>query len=102
MQSIKQIFKIGYGPSSSHTIGPVRASNMFIQRNPDADSFQVTLYGSLAATGKGHNTDSAIEKAFHPLTVKIMWEPEEELPLHPNGLLFEAFQKDKKISDWIV
>jgi len=75
---------------------------MFIQRNPDADSFQVTLYGSLAATGKGHNTDSAIEKAFHPLTVKIMWEPEEELPLHPNGLLFEAFQKDKKISEWIV
>jgi len=102
MQSIKQIFKIGYGPSSSHTIGPVRASNMFAKKNPDADNFRVTLYGSLAATGKGHHTDIAIEKAFHPLTVKIMWEPEEELPLHPNGLLFEAFQKDKKISDWIV
>jgi len=102
MQSIKQIFKIGYGPSSSHTIGPVRASHMFAKKNPDADNFRVTLYGSLAATGKGHHTDVAIEKAFNPLTVKIVWKPEEELPLHPNGLMFEAFQKDKIISDWIV
>jgi len=102
MQSIKQIFKIGYGPSSSHTIGPVRASHMFAKKNPDADNFRVTLYGSLAATGKGHHTDVAIEKAFNPRTVKIVWKPEEELPLHPNGLMFEAFQQGEKTDEWTV
>ena len=102
MQSIREIYKIGYGPSSSHTIGPVRASAMFIQKNPDISHFRVTLYGSLAATGKGHHTDLAIEKTFSPNKVDIIWKPDEELPLHPNGLLFEAMQNDKKEDEWIV
>lgn len=102
MQSIKEIYKIGYGPSSSHTIGPVRASVMFIQKNPDISHFRVTLYGSLAATGKGHHTDLAIEKTFRPNKVEIIWKPDEELPLHPNGLLFEAIQNGKKEDEWIV
>ena len=59
MDSIKQILKKGYGPSSSHTMGPHRAATIFRERNPHATSFRVTLYGSLAATGKGHRTDVA-------------------------------------------
>ena len=59
MESIKQIFKIGNGPSSSHTMGPLRAAKMFLEKNPSASRFEVTLYGSLAATGKGHMTDAA-------------------------------------------
>ena len=102
MQSIREIYKIGYGPSSSHTIGPVRASGIFKQRNPETDSFRVTLYGSLAATGKGHNTDIAIEKAFSPKHVEIVWKAEKELPLHPNGLLFEAIDDNKKVDEWTV
>ena len=61
MESIKQIFRIGNGPSSSHTMGPKRAAEMFLARNREVDSFRVTLYGSLAATGRGHMTDVAIE-----------------------------------------
>jgi len=102
MQSIREIYKIGYGPSSSHTIGPVRASEIFKTKNPEIENFKVTLYGSLAATGKGHQTDVAIEKVFLPKNVEIIWRPEEELPLHPNGLLFEAFADEKKMNDWTV
>jgi len=103
MQSIREIYKIGYGPSSSHTIGPVRASEIFLKRNSSTKSFKVTLYGSLAATGKGHHTDIAIEKTFLPNTVEIIWKAEEELPLHPNGLLFEAIGNDNEIIDtWTV
>jgi L-serine dehydratase len=102
MQSIREIYKIGYGPSSSHTIGPVRASVIFLEKNPEIENFKVTLFGSLAATGKGHQTDVAIEKAFSPKKVEIIWKPEEELPLHPNGLLFEAYVDEKKTNEWTV
>ena len=60
MESIKQLYKIGYGPSSSHTMGPRKAASAFGKAHPDAARFEVTLYGSLAATGKGHLTDKAI------------------------------------------
>ena len=62
MDTIKQIYRIGHGPSSSHTIGPMRAAEIFRKQVAalDAASFEVTLYGSLAATGKGHMTDAAI------------------------------------------
>ncbi len=102
MQSIRELYKIGFGPSSSHTIGPVRAARIFMERNPNMENFKVTLYGSLAATGKGHHTDEAIEKTFAPKQVQIIWKEEEELPLHPNGLLFEAFQADTKTDEWTV
>ncbi|MDH6311897.1 L-serine dehydratase [Parabacteroides sp. PFB2-10] len=92
MESIRQIFRIGFGPSSSHTMGPRRAAQIFLDRHTDAASFQVTLYGSLAATGKGHMTDQAILdvlKAAAP--TEIVWEPKIFLPFHPNGMLFKAF-----------
>lgn len=103
MQSIRELYKIGYGPSSSHTIGPVRAADFFQQKNPNAKYFRVTLYGSLAATGRGHNTDLALKKALLPRDVEIVWNAEKELPLHPNGLLFEALDEDDKVNDeWTV
>ena len=64
MKSIKNIYKIGKGPSSSHTMGPFKAVRHYLEHHSDADHLHVTLYGSLAATGKGHLTDWAIEEAF--------------------------------------
>ena len=69
MESIKEIFKIGYGPSSSHTMGPRKAAEIFKGKNPDAHSYRVTLFGSLASTGKGHGTDLAIIKELAPIKV---------------------------------
>ena len=60
MKSIREIYKIGKGPSSSHTMGPERAAKLFMGRYPEADSFQVTLYGSLSKTGVGHGTDRVL------------------------------------------
>ena len=60
MESLKELYKIGTGPSSSHTMGPKKAAEAFVKRASDADRYKVTLYGSLAATGKGHMTDVAI------------------------------------------
>lgn len=104
MESIKQIFRIGYGPSSSHTMGPRRAAKMFLDRHPDAARFEVTLYGSLAATGKGHMTDKAILDVLEcnaPTT--ILWEPKIFLPFHPNGMRFEAFSKENQLTEsWTV
>ena len=60
MKSIKDIYKIGKGPSSSHTMGPAKAMSIYVSENPDVDSYEVILYGSLADTGKGHGTDKAI------------------------------------------
>ena len=64
MKSIKNIYKIGKGPSSSHTMGPFKAVRHYLEHHSDADHLHVTLYGSLAATGKGHLTDWAVEEAF--------------------------------------
>jgi L-serine dehydratase len=103
MQSIKEIFKIGYGPSSSHTIGPVRAANFFQERNPTCKTFRVTLYGSLALTGRGHHTDLAIQKTIHPKEIEIIWRPEESLPEHPNGMVFQALDENSSVIDqWEV
>lgn len=91
MESIKEIFKIGKGPSSSHTMGPRTAAIKFKERNKDATSFGVTLYGSLASTGKGHLTDIALKEIFGEEHCKINWRGDVVLPQHPNGLFFEAY-----------
>lgn len=90
MDSLVNLFKIGFGPSSSHTMGPAFAAHDFLAHHPGAVGVQVTLYGSLAETGKGHHTDTAIGKSLHPLPVEILWEPSSELPEHPNGMTFQA------------
>lgn len=104
MDSIKHIYRIGNGPSSSHTMGPKRAAEMFLHKNKEANRFEVTLYGSLAATGKGHMTDVAILNVLTPVApAKIIWEPKVFLSFHPNGMLFEAFDKeDRKLDSWTI
>ena len=103
MESIKEIYRIGNGPSSSHTIGPKKAAEIFKSKYPDAKSFNVTLYGSLAATGKGHLTDIALTQALHPQKLNIDWKPEIFLTKHPNSLKLEAFDVNKNLlGDWTV
>lgn len=103
MDSIKEIFKIGYGPSSSHTMGPSKAAEQFHGKNPDAASFKVTLYGSLAATGRGHLTDRAIIDRLKPQDTEIIWRADVVPEYHTNGMLFEAIdEKGKTIDTWEV
>lgn len=103
MDSLKELFKIGCGPSSSHTMGPERAAKKFKEETEKANSYKVELYGSLAATGKGHLTDWIIEKVLSPKEVEIIWLPEIILPYHTNGMKFFALDKEKKvIKDWLV
>lgn len=93
MQSLKELYKIGMGPSSSHTMGPRKAADAFNRTYPTAESFRAVLYDSLAATGKGHLTDFAIKEAFYPKPVTIEWEYDTFLPKHPNAMRFEALDK---------
>lgn len=103
MKSIQDIFKIGFGPSSSHTMGPQKAAKIFSDKNPDASAFHVTLYGSLGATGKGHLTDVAIINTLAPTPTEIIWKPEITLPFHPNAMKFEAMNKEGKVTDeWTI
>ena len=101
MKSVKSIFKIGKGPSSSHTMGPFKAVTNYIENHPQTRSLHVTLYGSLAATGKGHLTDKAIEEAAANagLEVIIAWEPKENLPEHPNGMVVASVASDGSLTD---
>ena len=104
MESIKEIYKIGIGPSSSHTMGPKRAAERFLARTSSATSYRVTLYGALAATGKGHLTDKAILDVLEPVApTEIVWLPEVFLPFHPNAMKFESLDAEgKTIDDWVV
>lgn len=103
METIKKIYKIGYGPSSSHTMGPNRAAEMFAARTPAADRYRVTLYGSLAATGRGHHTDRAVARGLAPREAEIVWRPDIVKPFHPNGMLFEALDARNQVADtWLV
>ena len=101
MKSVKSIFKIGKGPSSSHTMGPFKAVTNYIENHPETKSLHVTLYGSLAATGKGHLTDKAVEEAAANagLKVVIAWEPKENLPEHPNGMIVSSVASDGTLTD---
>ena len=82
MESLRELYRIGYGPSSSHTMGPRSACEMFISSHPEAKTVKAELYGSLAATGKGHLTDHAIREVFsaHGINAEIKWFPDEFKP----------------------
>jgi L-serine dehydratase len=97
MESIKEIFRIGYGPSSSHTMAPRKASELFLKENINAKRFEITLYGSLAATGKGHLTDKAIIDVLGKERTKIHWRSDIFLDLHPNAMKFEAFDENNQL-----
>ncbi len=105
MKSIKELYRIGMGPSSSHTMGPRKAAEIFLGKHPEATAFEVTLFGSLGATGKGHMTDVAILDVLHAHTpdVTIIWEPKTFLPFHPNGMKYCAIDaKGTRSDEWIV
>jgi L-serine dehydratase len=104
MKSLTELFRVGKGPSSSHTMGPQRAAQIYASRHPDAHSFEVVLYGSLAATGKGHMTDIAIEDILKPIApVNIIWKPSITLPFHPNGMTFSSTDNgNNKLDEWTV
>lgn len=104
MESLKQLYKIGRGPSSSHTIGPRKAAQRFLSENPKAARFEVTLYGSLAATGKGHLTDQAILEVLTPVApTEILWEPDTVMPFHTNAMRFRAFRADgSEMNNWLA
>ncbi|MFZ1729355.1 MAG: L-serine ammonia-lyase [Bacteroidota bacterium] len=103
MESIRELYKIGQGPSSSHTIGPRRAAVLFQKRHPEAAAFHVTLYGSLAATGVGHLTDLAITNVLKPHPVEFEWKPETVLARHPNALKFTALGANAEVlEEWTV
>ena len=102
MESIKKIFRIGYGPSSSHTMGPHRAAEMFKERAGEVSGYRVTLYGSLAATGKGHFTDKTIIDALAPKPVEILWKPEIQHTFHTNAMLFEALRGEEVTDQWKI
>ncbi|MEM4397938.1 MAG: L-serine ammonia-lyase, iron-sulfur-dependent, subunit alpha [Candidatus Woesearchaeota archaeon] len=103
MESLRELYRIGYGPSSSHTMAPQRAAEIFLEKYPNAKKYIVSLYGSLASTGKGHLTDQVLKKTFRlkKKKLQIKWYPNKEMPLHPNAMLFQAF--DKTLSgEWLV
>ena len=103
MYSLKELYRIGHGPSSSHTMGPRNAATQFLARNVESPRFEVTLYGSLAATGKCHMTDQAILEVLGNERTTIIWEPKEFLPFHPNGMKFCALDTTGKCTDkWTV
>ncbi len=97
MKSIRDIYKIGKGPSSSHTMGPERAARLFRQRHPEADAFQVILYGSLSKTGMGHGTDRVIRQVLSPLPAEIQFSDEVLPRHHPNTMDLIALKNGKEI-----
>ncbi|MDP0487910.1 MAG: L-serine ammonia-lyase [Fusobacterium sp. JB019] len=103
MDSLKELFKIGNGPSSSHTMGPERAARKFKKEVSNAEKYKVELYGSLALTGKGHLTDWIVEKTLGKEKTEIIWKPEFIHPFHPNAMKFFAYDKNgDEIKNWLV
>ena len=100
MYSLKEVYKIGRGPSSSHSMGPEFASMDFIKRYPTAARYCATLYGSLALTGKGHLTDEAILSGFGGRKAEVLFDfNKTDLP-HPNTMTFTAYNEaDEKIGE---
>ena len=98
MQSIRELYKIGNGPSSSHTMGPKRAAEWFKSKNIDADRFDIYLYGSLAFTGKGHLTDKIIEEVLKPVETNIIFDTDFVCEKHPNTMDLVAFKDGQEIA----
>ncbi len=102
MKSIRDIYKIGKGPSSSHTIGPERAATMFKEKHPEADRFEVVLFGSLSKTGKGHGTDRVLLEVLSPTPTDIIFSTDEEGFDHPNTMDFYAYFGEEKTEKYRV
>lgn len=97
MQSLKELYKIGRGPSSSHTMGPERAVRLFREKYPEADALRVTLQGSLALTGEGHGTDRIVRETAEPLPCEVVFDRASPTPVHPNTMVLEAFRQGESL-----
>ena len=102
MESIRELFKIGHGPSSSHTMGPAIASEKFLKNNPNATHYKCILYGSLAQTGKGHLTDHVVEKVFRYRQIEVKFDYVTTYDYHPNAMRLIAYNKDQELDNWLV
>lgn len=102
MESLRELYKIGKGPSSSHTMGPERAAKLFLEEYPEADSFKAILMGSLAKTGRGHRTDYIICETFKPKPCEIIFDVVSETPYHPNTMRLYAYLDGKELGSWEV
>lgn len=103
MKSITEIYRIGRGPSSSHTMGPEKAANLFLKEYPDADGYRVRLYGSLCLTGKGHGTDRVIRQVFADRPLRVEFAEHSDIPLkHPNTMDLTAYRENEQIGFWLV
>ena len=96
MKSLRHLYKIGNGPSSSHTMGPEYASQYFLTVAPDADSYKVILYGSLALTGKGHLTDVSVKEVFADRDVEVVFDTETKNIPHENTMDLIAYKNGKE------
>ena len=101
MKSITELYRIGRGPSSSHTMGPSKAAMLFKEAMPIADEYKAVLYGSLALTGKGHQTDKAIIEVLGK-NCKVEFNTEEQNLKHPNTLRLYAYKDGKEVLEWEV
>ncbi len=97
MKSLRELYRIGRGPSSSHTMGPYRAAEQFRAEQPEADAFRVVLYGSLAKTGRGHLTDRAVMEGLAPVPAEVVFDTETTGLLHPNTMDFIALRGGREI-----
>ena len=98
MKSIREIYKIGKGPSSSHTMGPERAARLFRGEHPEADAFRVILYGSLSKTGVGHGTDRVLRETLAPFPAEIVFSQEILPDAHPNTLDLIALRGGEELA----
>jgi len=102
MKSVRNIFKIGLGPSSSHTMGPAFATENFLMKNPDVERVVVTLYGSLSKTGEGHGTDRAILEVLEGIPTEVVFNNDDIELEHPNTLNFKGYIGDELVADMTV
>lgn len=102
MESIRELYKIGVGPSSSHTMGPERAAKIISLKHPDAEKYIVTLYGSLAKTGVGHRTDYIIRKTLSPDKTEIKFDNRKTDLIHPNTMHFSVIKNETEVAEYIV
>lgn len=102
MKSLKELYKIGNGPSSSHTMGPKKAALLLKEQYPDADLYKIILYGSLAFTGKGHLTDKIIKEALNPSNVEIVFNKQEKNLKHPNTMDLLAYKDNVELGNFRV
>ncbi len=100
MKSLKELYRVGPGPSSSHTLGPQRACSLFKEGLKDVDYYEAHLYGSLSLTGKGHLTDYIIEKTLFPIQCRVIFQKESRE--HPNTMILRAFKEEHCIKEWTI